>query len=93
MLERKRDRYRDRTGELGGLVQLELHIPFSLSRTGNTQLIWSKFLKELTSTCLQRCERWLYVVDRILGRIGLAILIPLVAVVVMVGMILLAVVA
>jgi len=79
--------------ELGGLAQLEFHIPFSLSRTGNTQLIWSKFWKELTSMCLQRCERLLYVVHQVLARIGLAILIPLVAVVVMVGMILLAVVA
>lgn len=79
--------------ELGELAQLVFHILFSLSRTGNTQLIWSKFWKELTSKCHQRCERWLYVVHRVLARIGLAILILLVAVVVMVGMILLAVVA
>ena len=55
--------------ELGGLVQLGCHTPFSLSRTGNMQLTWLNFWRELINMCLLRCERWLCVVDLALVRI------------------------
>jgi hypothetical protein len=37
--------------ELGGLVQLGCHTPFSLSRTGNMQLTWLNCWRELISMC------------------------------------------